>query len=53
MLDTMRSLEDDLDSLKADNAKLMNVTLEHEDINKLFLKSLTDRVEQKNTGHNS
>lgn len=49
----MRILEDDLDSLNADNAKLMNARSEHEDINKLFLKSLTDRVEQNNTGHNS
>ena len=44
MLETMRSLKDDLHILKADNVKLMNARLEQEDINELILKKLIDQA---------
>ena len=41
MLETMRNLKADLDSLKVDNVKLMNAKSDQEEINGLILKSLT------------
>ena len=53
MLETMRSLKADLDSLKEDNVKLMNAKSDQEEINDLILKSLTDQAPPKNNGKNS
>ena len=49
----MRSQKGDLDSHKADNVKPMNVKYDEDEINELFLKSLTYQAPQKNNGHNS
>ena len=38
MLETMRSFKATLDSLKADNIKLMNAKLNQEEINEIILK---------------
>ena len=51
MLETMRSLKANLESLKTDNLKLMNAKSYQEKINELILKSLIDP--QKNNGQNS
>ena len=53
MLETMRSLKDVIDSLKADNVKLMNAKSDEEEINELILKCLTDQALQKNNSQNS
>ena len=50
MLDTIRILKVDMESLKANNLKLMNAKSDQEDINELILKSLTDP--QNNNGQN-
>ena len=42
MLETMRSLKADLESLKADNAKLLMVTYEQEELNELFIKNFNE-----------
>ena len=42
MLETMRSLKADLESLKADNAKLLMVTYEQEELNELFIKKFNE-----------
>ena len=47
----MRSLKADLESLKADNLKLMNAKSDQEEINELILKGLTDPP--KTNGQNS
>ena len=51
MLETMRSLKADMESLKADNLKLMNTKLDQEEINELILKNLTEPW--RNNGQNS
>ena len=38
MLETMRSLKDDLEILKVDNVKVMNSKSYQEEINEIFLK---------------
>ena len=38
MLETMRSLKADLDSLKVENTKLMNARPKHDEINEIILK---------------
>ena len=49
----MRIMKAGLNSLKADNSKLMNVRSEQAEIIELILKSLTDKATQRNNGHNS
>ena len=51
MLETMRSLKADLESLREDKFKLMNAKSNQEEVNELILRSLTDP--QKNNGQNS
>ena len=51
MLETIRGLKADLESLKADNVKLMNAKSYQKEINELILKHLTDPPE--NNGQNS
>ena len=51
MLETMRILKADMESLKADNLKLMNTKSSQEEINELILKILTEPP--KNKGQNS
>ena len=42
MLETVRSLKEDMESLKEDNLKLMNAKSYQEHINELILKRLTE-----------
>ena len=42
MIETMRSLKADLESLKADNSKLLMVTYEQEELNELFIKNFNE-----------
>ena len=51
MLETMRSLKEDLERLKEDNIKLMNAKSDQKEIHELILKSLIDPP--KNNGQNS
>ena len=51
MLETIRSMEADMESLKSDNIILMNAKLDQEEINKLILKILTEPP--KHNGQNS
>ena len=51
MLETMRSIKEDLEILKVENLKLMNAKSNQEEVNELILRSLTDP--QKNNGQNS
>ena len=51
MLETMRSLKADMESIKEYNLKLMNAKSDQEEINELILKILTEP--QKNNGQNS
>ena len=46
MLETMRSLKDDLDSLKTNNIILMNAKSDQEEIYMLILKILIDQAPQ-------
>ena len=51
ILETMRGLKVDIESLKADNIILMNAKSDQEEINEIILKSLTEPP--KNNGQNS
>ena len=42
ILETMRGLKADIESLKADNIILMNAKSDQEEINEIILKSLTE-----------
>ena len=43
MLETMRSLKANLESSKADNAKLLRVKYEQEELNELFIKKFNEQ----------
>ena len=51
MLEMMRSLKEDMESLKENNLELINAKSDQEEISELILKSLTET--QKNNGQNS
>ena len=52
MFDTMRSLKEELESLKADNDKHLRAKYEQEELNELLLIILMDKIGEKHNRQN-
>ena len=53
MLETMHSLKEDLESIIDDNEKLLKTKVDQEEINKILLKSITCKKQNRQVGHTS
>jgi hypothetical protein len=53
LLETMRSIKAELQSIKEDNEKLLKASREQEELNEILLKNMTEMKHNKNVGQTS
>jgi hypothetical protein len=53
LLETMRSIKAELQSIKEDNEKLLKASKEQEELNEILLKNMTEMKQNKNVGQTS
>jgi hypothetical protein len=53
LLETMRSLKADLESIKEDNERLLKASKEQEELNEILLKNMTEMKQQRQIGQTS
>jgi hypothetical protein len=53
LLETMRSLKADVESIKTDNERLVKVSKEQEELNEILLKNMTEMKKQRHIGQTS
>jgi hypothetical protein len=49
----MHSIKEELQSIKEDNEKLLKASKEHEELNEILLKNMTEMKQNKNVGQTS